>query len=233
MKKNTKLQFLAILLIAVLTLSCSDEHEDTKEIETPVEQPTTPDKPTAPSTGPKVDELRTAKDVAYLSKEEKEIFFFLNYARKYPKEFSEKYVVPYTMAANIMKPYAYDERKKSLEAELASMKPVGLIYPDEEMYALAECFATQSGNSGAIGHSRSGTSCTDPMRLGITWAENISYGFDTAKDIIIQLLIDAGENNAALGHRKTNLNPNYNRMGVSVKPHRAYRHNAVMDFTSR
>lgn len=234
MKNFIRIQFsaiLAILSISLFTVSCSKDEitEDKPSENFPTNTPNT----TTPQGESKLDILRTAKDIKGLSEEEKEIFFYLNYARQYPKEFSEKYITPYAMASYIIKPYAYDERKKSLEAELTSMKPVGLIYPDDDMHNLAECFATQSGVNNIVGHSRAGTSCVDPMNLGINWAENISYGYNKAQDIVIQLLIDAGENNAKLGHRKTCLSPGYNRMGVSIKPHRSYQYNAVMDFTRK
>lgn len=214
--KSNFIIFFSLLLMSFFTIACSEdessEEQEGKE---------------------NLSELRTANDTKYLTQEEKDIFFYLNYARQYPKEFSKKFVVPYTMDASIIKPHAYDERKASLEKELETMEAVGLIYPDDYMYELANCFATQAGQAGIVGHSRAGTSCVDPMTLGITWGENISYGYNSALDIVIQLLIDGGEGNESLGHRKNNLSPHFNRLGVSIKTHKIYRHNAVMNFTRK
>jgi len=58
--------------------------------------------------------------------------------------------------------------------------------------------------------------------------ENIYYGEFTAEEIVLQLLIDEGIED--LGHRKNILNPRFNSIGVSIKPHKSYVYNCVMSF---
>jgi len=61
--------------------------------------------------------------------------------------------------------------------------------------------------------------------------ENCSYGYERAIDIVLTLLIDEGIKN--LGHRNNILGPDFNSVGVAIRPHKTYRVNCVMDFGSR
>jgi uncharacterized protein YkwD len=45
---------------------------------------------------------------------------------------------------------------------------------------------------------------------------------------VLQLLIDEGIED--LGHRNNILNPRFNSIGVSIKPHKSYDYNCVMSF---
>lgn len=66
------------------------------------------------------------------------------------------------------------------------------------------------------------------MKTYIEVAENIYYGRYTPEEIVMQLLID--EKIEDLGHRHNLLNPKYNSIGVSIKPHKKYEYNCVMSF---
>jgi len=61
--------------------------------------------------------------------------------------------------------------------------------------------------------------------------ENCSYGFETAIDIVLSLLIDEGVKNK--GHRQNILSEDFNSIGVAIRPHITYRVNCVMDFGRR
>jgi hypothetical protein len=173
---------------------------------------------------PEYEQAHTAKNETYLTKEEKEVFYYLNLVRLNPSLFAETYATTYKNYG-----YDWDERKASLLEELSAMEPLGLIYPDTEMYELARCFAYEGGKLGITGHDRSQTTCTQGYN-----AECCRYDSDTrAKNglfIIMELLIDAGEDNAALGHRRILLSNSYGGMGVSIQPHKSYDFNAVLDF---
>ena len=71
----------------------------------------------------------------------------------------------------------------------------------------------RSGERGTVGHERRGTSCPSDI-----YAECCDYGNNDGLLTVLDLLIDAGEHNAALGHRKLCLGE-YGMAGVSVKPH--------------
>ena len=155
-----------------------------------------------------------------LSDLEKEVYYYLNLARIAPMTFAELYVKDYKGEG-----YAFDERKESLYQQLLKMKPVGRVKPDQKLIETAVCFATQAGKRGIVGHSRRGTSCKSSFN-----GECCSYGDWNALAHVVELLIDAGENNEELGHRKIMLDPAYHTMGCAEREHRGYRKNLVMDF---
>ena len=73
---------------------------------------------------------------------------------------------------------------------------------------------------------RSQTSCGDRGRS----AECCQYGGGkNGLSIVMSFLIDAGEGNAALGHRRICLNNSYKKMGVSIEDHTRYQFNAVLN----
>jgi len=75
-----------------------------------------------------------------------------------------------------------------------------------------------------LGHKRTG--CKE---LVYSQSECCSYGLEFAVDIVIQLLID--HNIVDLGHRKIILDERQRYLGVSIKNHKQYRYNAVLDFS--
>ncbi len=62
------------------------------------------------------------------------------------------------------------------------------------------------------------------------WAENISYGKATARDVVLALIIDDGL--PARKHRKNIFNPSYNFAGAAFGPHARFRTMCSMDFAA-
>src|SRR4051794_18851786 len=60
------------------------------------------------------------------------------------------------------------------------------------------------------------------------WAENISYGKSSARDVVLALIIDDGL--PARKHRKNIFNPNYNVAGAAFGPHARFGTMCSMDF---
>ncbi len=58
-------------------------------------------------------------------------------------------------------------------------------------------------------------------------SENVSFGWKTGKDIILQMLIDDGVPNR--GHR-LNLFGKFAKVGIAAGEHKVYKHFAVLDF---
>jgi hypothetical protein len=165
-----------------------------------------------PWADPKYKAANTAKDIDYLTAEEKNVFYFVNLARIDPKKFAEVYIKRLLPGNNY---------EKSLYQTLNSMKPVPLWTPDPKMFELAKCWAIEAGKSGVIGHDRK--KCKESNYL----AECCSYGEATGLEIVLQLLIDSDV--PSLGHRKALLSPAYKIMGVSIQPHKKWTYNAVLD----
>ena len=114
----------------------------------------------------------------------------------------------------------YDEYK-SLLSDMNKQKPLPLLYPDPKLFTSAVCHATSSGQRAYVGHRRS-----DGCKSFFD-AECCDYGRNSPLDIIMGLLVDHGVKD--LGHRKVLMSA-YNKVGVSIKPHKEYGTNTVLDF---
>ena len=147
----------------------------------------------------------------------------MNLARLNPSFFAETYVVPYNGVQGKKKPYAFDERKESLIKTLKGMDPLDLLYPDSTIFEHARCFAIEAGLKGVVGHDRDSVNC------GSLFQECCTYSLTNPLDIVLGLLIDPGEKNEDLGHRKTCLGK-FGLMGVSIQPHKDKKVNAVLNF---
>lgn len=171
------------------------------------------------------EHANTAINETYLNSTEKEVYYYLNLARINPPLFGKTYASAYKEYN--YKGYAYDERKESLLKELENLDGMSVLKPDELLYESADCFATYGGKQGLIGHDRSSTGC---MKLNV--AECCHYSVCSGGlEIIMSLLIDSGEDNEDLGHRRICLSRVYNYLGVAIRNHKKYDKNAVLDFS--
>ena len=159
----------------------------------------------------------TAKDVEILTYEEKEAIRYINLARLYPKKFAAIEIT------NCLADGSYSESKytTSLINTLKHMKPVGALYFNDNMFQLAKCFAEESGASGYVGHFRK------TCKKGYD-AECCSYGYETGRQIALQLLIDEGV--PSLGHRLICLDKSMEKVGLNIQPHAKYGNCCVLDF---
>jgi hypothetical protein len=174
---------------------------------------------------PEYSAAKSAANESYLTQEEKDVFYYLNLSRINPPLFAQTYVTGYDGDNGWTKGYAWDERKASLIVELSELEPLAIIEPDSDLYDMAYCFAYEGGRLGVSGHDRSPTSCSGGYN-----AECCQYGgAKNGLSIVMSLLIDDGENNGELGHRRICLG-NYAKMGVAIQPHKTYKFNAVLDF---
>ena len=89
------------------------------------------------------------------------------------------------------------------------------------------------GQSGETGHT--GRQSGDPrqrIEKHGTWrsriAENIGYGPDTARLMVMQLIIDDGV--PGRGHRNNIFTPSFRVAGAACGPHPSFRHMCVMEF---
>ena len=62
----------------------------------------------------------------------------------------------------------------------------------------------------------------------LTGGENLSFGKDTAKEIVVELLIDDGD--LARGHRENIVNPAVGVMGCFFGPHLQHTHMCTIDY---
>ncbi|MEO7393434.1 MAG: hypothetical protein ABIU11_00750, partial [Chitinophagaceae bacterium] len=164
----------------------------------------------------------TAANALYMTAEERKTIYILNLVRMNPLLFANTVVQQYPD-----KDGKFINRKSSyytsLLATLKKTKPKKLLYPDSLCYKSALCHATTTGKAGTVTHDRT----KECRRQQYFSGECCQYGYITALEILLSLLIDEGI--PSLGHRNICLD-NYEKLGVSIQPHTSYRYTTVLDF---
>lgn len=161
----------------------------------------------------------------YFTSEEKKLIWLTNLARTDGKKFEETFLNDY------LKNKKESRYSKSLRRDLAKIKGLPLFYPEEDLYRVSLAHAISSGKKGTTGHQGFEKRYSPILGKYREVAENCAYGFDTAADILIELMIDEGIPD--LGHRKNLLHPTHNSIGVSIQPHKRFGNNCVMSFGTR
>ena len=185
---------------------------------------------------------RNPGDTEYLSPLEYAVVAEINKARTAPKEY-----------ASLLKEYKkyYDKKFLKLPGEtplitqegvgavveairfLNSTKPASPLTPSKGMSSGARDHVVDQGSSGATQHKGSdGSQAWDRVnRYGI-WeksiGENIAYGSDKARSIVMFLIVDDGIPNR--GHRKNIFDPDFRVIGVACGHHPTYRTVCVITF---
>ena len=167
----------------------------------------------------------TAKSIPSLTVEEKTVIQLCNLARTDGKLFSETFLKDYT------KDRRPDKYSRSLFKDLKLVSGLPLLQFQNDLNAVAKEHATTSGKRGTLGHQRFSKRYDPLLGKYNSLAENCAYGYESAIRIVLELLID--EKVSEVGHRKNILNPEFNAIGVSIKPHKSYKFNCVMSFGSK
>jgi uncharacterized protein YkwD len=164
----------------------------------------------------------TAAAVSYLTEEEKKVILFNNLARINGPLFAE------TFLASWLTDNQATRFSRSLAKDLKETKNLPLLYPAEDLSKMARAHAEKSGKQGTTGHQNFDKRSEEAFKTYDSFGENCAYGFESAFDNVVELLVDEGVN--SLGHRKNMLNPEFNALGVSIMPHKSFRYNLVMNF---
>lgn len=123
---------------------------------------------------------------------------------------------------------AVDEAIRFLRRQPA----VAPLRPDALLELTARDHVADQGPTGFVGHYGSdGRDFTARIarRGGDPYGgENVSYGYDTAREVVIQLLVD--DNVHDRGHRVNLFRPDYVRAGVGCGPHAVFYYMCVIDY---
>jgi len=171
----------------------------------------------------------TAKDVSYMSQDEKDVILYMNLAR-----IDGKWFIKNVMEQNSS--FIENESKRyvnSLTAALKRLKNIEPLYPSKNLTQSARFHAKDMGHTGKIGHrSSDGTDTFERIERynrGNYMGENCQYGYSDPILIVLDLLIDGGI--PSLGHRKNILSYKFKFTGVAIDPHKGYEVNCVQDFS--
>lgn len=187
-----------------------------------------------------LDLLDTARNVDYLSDLEKDIILEQNKARYNPAKYSELYI---KKRAEKFVGNNYISFKqlplKTVEGpaaviecytEMQKADSLPPLMPEKGLYLAALEHVYTQGATKETGHiGTNGESPFDRIKKHGTYkkaAENISYGYNNAREIVISLLID--DNVPDRSHRKIILNNSYSQTAVAFGSHKAYKNMAVI-----
>jgi uncharacterized protein YkwD len=133
---------------------------------------------------------------------------------------------------------AYDDPSAFREAVafLRRQRPLPPLHAAPVLQGAALSHASVQGAQGGFGHvGPYGESLGDRLRrhgaFSMLMAEDISYGYASPREVVLQLIVDAGV--PSRGHRSNIFNPLFREAGVACAPHRVYGAMCVVDFTGR
>ena len=156
--------------------------------------------------------------------QEQELLKLINYCRTSPDEFSQKIALPYLDEKGMTNL----KESKSLIRTLLKMPPLSPLRMTDDLNKMAKEYAIEMGKKGFTGH-RSFTSRFKNNKIKYDFTgENCSYGYNSALDIIMQLLIDKGIPD--YGHRKNLLSNDFQYTGISIQPHKKSEWTCVIEF---
>lgn len=189
-----------------------------------------------------LSKVDTARNVNYLTEIEKDVILETNKARTNPAKYAKLYIEP-TFKLYSGKYYKEPGKitlvtNEGLSAAkecyyfLLKQTPCEPLQPGEGLAKAAKEHATEQGKTSKTGHNgANGSTPFTRMKKYCSYGyagENISYGCETGREIILQLIIDDGVANR--GHRKNTFQTTFTHVGVGFYSHKKYGYECVLDY---
>ena len=151
-----------------------------------------------------------------LTKKQRELYYWTNYSRAYPRAFWDSVVEPILSLFPNINNTAYS---KSLKQDLYACRPLPPLRLNDTLLKTSQEHASDIGsNQGEFSHnSTDGTTFQDRFHqagLRNYGGENISLG--NGNMILALVLLYLDHNLPDLGHRKALLNDNYTDIGIGI-----------------
>ena len=175
--------------------------------------------------------LDTARNVDYLSSIEKDVVLEMNKARSNPSLYAELYITPRIkkFSGKTYNGILLTQEGATVVDEcakfMAKAKPLPILKAEKGLSLAAQKHSSTQGETDKTGHT--GVDGSTPFKriekYGTfkTAGENIAYGTNSGRDIVVDLLIDDGV--ASRGHRKNIMNADFDATGVGyTRKHKIY-----------
>jgi uncharacterized protein YkwD len=178
---------------------------------------------------------------AYLSDLEREVVSELNLARTQPQRYAE-FLTEYSkhFAGRVFHEPGQtnlltNEGKKGVDEAirfLKTQKPISTLTASRGMSRAAGDMVRMQETTSQTGHKgRDGSTFADRINRYGSWngscSENIDYGNNDARRIVMALIIDDGV--SSRGHRKSVFEPRFKRTGVAFGKHKTYNYMCVIE----
>jgi hypothetical protein len=193
-----------------------------------------------------IKELDTARDVKYLTDEEKDVILEINKARHNPAKYVQDHMLwmgvfyeGKTLKIPGKDPIITLEGKAAYNeciAVLKNAKAVAPLQPSRGMSKACKLLVYDQAVTGRIGHRGAGntTSAERLNRFGKyygTTTENIHYGDCEPRFIVISFLINDGSKNRT--YRNNLLDPKSFLTGIAIGEHKIHQNMCVLNFTTK
>ena len=178
----------------------------------------------------------------YLTGLEREVINELNLARTQPKVYAD-FLASYSglfVGNEVHEPgktiLVTREGKSAVNEAirfLKNQKPLGILTASKGMSKGAHDMVRMQGATTGTGHQgRDGSTFSERINRYGTWigssSENIDYGNNSARRIVMALIIDDGV--TSRGHRKSIFEPGFKRVGVAFGGHKSYNYMCVIEY---
>jgi uncharacterized protein YkwD len=180
--------------------------------------------------------------MSYLTELEKNVLFELNRARTDPKTYAKHVKAMLKLYEGNLLQYPNEIAIMTVEGAAAAREcyeflmnaePLDSLRPSRGLSLAAKDHAEDQGLTENIGHTgKDGSSPFDRVERYGQWlttaGENIDYGNNDARRIVLSLLIDDGV--SSRGHRTNIFNLQFKAAGIACGPHKKYGSMCVIDF---